>query len=276
MRILIAEDDPLLGEALSMGLREMGYRVDWVRDGPAAEHALQSEKDSLDALVLDLGLPRRDGLTILDRLRRSGSTLPVLILTARDTVKERIAGLDTGADDYVVKPFDLMEVSARLRAITRRRAGRSSPRIEYGPMVLDQASRTVTLHGESIGLSSQEMAVLAAKAPEAGVRDRDISAESSEPAPAPSGAPGRIGSEGPEGSGRRPGDVDFFGDPVNTASKLGEDLAIKAETLVTKRALEHSTLRIPETAKRMVARISDIEINYVRLPMTQVDRDGLE
>ena len=161
MRILIAEDDPLLGEALSMGLREMGYRVDWVRDGPAAEHALQSEKDSLDALVLDLGLPRRDGLTILDRLRRSGS-LPVLILTARDTVKERIAGLDTGADDYVVKPFDLMEVSARLRAITRRRAGRSSPRIEYGPMVLDQASRTVTLHGESIGLSSQEMAVLEA------------------------------------------------------------------------------------------------------------------
>jgi two-component system response regulator QseB len=162
MRILIAEDDTLLGEALSMGLRHMGYTVDWVRDGLAAEHALQSEQDSLDALILDLGLPRRDGLTILDRLRRSGSTLPVLILTARDTVEERISGLDTGADDYVVKPFDLMEVSARLRAITRRHAGRSSPRIEYGPMILDQASRVVSMHGESIGLSSQEMAVLEA------------------------------------------------------------------------------------------------------------------
>ncbi|MEJ2308107.1 MAG: response regulator [Gammaproteobacteria bacterium] len=162
MRILIAEDDPLLGEGLSMGLRQMGYTVDWVSDGLAAERALQSEEDSIDALILDLGLPKRDGLTLLDRLRRSGSSLPVLILTARDTVEERISGLDRGADDYVVKPFDLMEVSARLRAITRRREGRSSPQIEYGPLVLDQASRAVSLRGESIALSSQEMAVLEA------------------------------------------------------------------------------------------------------------------
>jgi DNA-binding response OmpR family regulator len=162
MRILLAEDDPLLGEGLSMGLRQLGYTVDWLSDGLAVERALQSEQDSLDALILDLGLPGRDGLTILHQLRRSGSTLPVLILTARDTVDERIAGLDTGGDDYVVKPFDLMEVSARLRAITRRREGRSNPQIEYGPLILDQAGRTVSLHGELIPLSPQEMAVLEA------------------------------------------------------------------------------------------------------------------
>jgi DNA-binding response OmpR family regulator len=160
MRILVAEDDTLLGKGLSMGLRQMGHTVDWVSDGLAAERALQSEQESLDALILDLGLPNRDGLAVLERLRRSGSDLPVLILTARDTVDERIKGLDKGADDYVVKPFDLMEVSARLRAISRRREGRSNPPIEYGPLTLDQASRTVTLHGGPVSLSTQETSVL--------------------------------------------------------------------------------------------------------------------
>jgi two-component system response regulator QseB len=166
MRILLAEDDPLLGEGLCTGLRRLGYTVDWVRDGIAAKHALATE--GLDALVLDLGLPQQDGLTLLRNLRKSGRDLPVLVLTARDTVDDRISGLDQGADDYMIKPFDLMEVAARLRAITRRREGRSNPVIQYGELVVDPAARTVTLSGESVNTSGNEFSVLEALLSNAG------------------------------------------------------------------------------------------------------------
>ena len=158
MRILLAEDDQQLGEGLSLGLKELGHTVDWVRDGRSVLSALDSE--SLDVLILDLGLPEVDGLTILKRLRKSERDLPVLVLTARDTIESRIEGLDLGADDYVVKPFDLMEVNARLRAITRRREGRAAPIIEHGQLALNPASREVTLEGEPVNLSSYEYAVL--------------------------------------------------------------------------------------------------------------------
>ncbi len=158
MRILLAEDDRHLGEGLTLGLRELGHTVDWVRDGSAVLHALDSE--SLDVLILDLGLPQVDGLTILKQLRKSERDLPVLVLTARDTIESRIEGLDLGADDYVVKPFDLLEVNARLRAITRRREGRATSLIEHGSLVLNPASREVLLEGEPVVLSSYEYAVL--------------------------------------------------------------------------------------------------------------------
>lgn len=158
MRILLAEDDRHLGEGLTLGLKELGHTVDWVQDGEAARQALASE--SLDALILDLGLPQVDGLTILKQLRKSAQNLPVLVLTARDTIESRIEGLDLGADDYVVKPFDLMELNARLRAITRRREGRAAPVIEHGTLTLNPASREVSLEGEPVTLSSHEYAIL--------------------------------------------------------------------------------------------------------------------
>jgi DNA-binding response OmpR family regulator len=158
MRILLAEDDEQLGEGLSFGLKELGHRVDWVQDGAAALQALNS--DSLDVLILDLGLPEVDGLTVLKQLRKQKSNLPVLVLTARDTLEARIEGLDLGADDYVIKPFDLLEVNARLRAISRRREGRSEPLIEHGDLILNPASREVSMAGQPIALSSYEYAVL--------------------------------------------------------------------------------------------------------------------
>jgi DNA-binding response OmpR family regulator len=158
MRILLAEDDRQLGEGLVLGLKELGHTVDWVQDGLAVQQALDSE--SLDALILDLGLPLIDGLTLLKQLRKNQRDLPVLVLTARDTIESRIEGLDLGADDYVVKPFDLMELDARLRAITRRREGRAAPIIEHGELTLNPASREVTLAGSPITLSTYEYAVL--------------------------------------------------------------------------------------------------------------------
>lgn len=158
MRILLAEDDLQLGEGLSLGLRELGHTVDWVRDGLSVEQALATER--LDVLILDLGLPLKDGLSILEDLRRSETDLPVLVLTARDSIEDRIEGLDLGADDYVVKPFDLLEVNARLRAISRRREGRAAPIIEHGNLRLNPASREVTLDGKPVVLSSYEYAVL--------------------------------------------------------------------------------------------------------------------
>ncbi|MCU7815584.1 MAG: response regulator transcription factor [Candidatus Thiodiazotropha sp. (ex Lucinoma kastoroae)] len=158
MRILLAEDDRHLGEGLTLGLKQLGHTVDWVLDGVAAEQALSTE--NLDALILDLGLPRQDGLYVLQKIRKEGMDLPVLILTARDTVENRIQGLDLGADDYVVKPFDLLEVNARLRAITRRREGRSAPVINYADLELDPAARSLTKAGEEIKLGANEFAVL--------------------------------------------------------------------------------------------------------------------
>jgi DNA-binding response OmpR family regulator len=158
MRIFLAEDDPQLGEGLSLGLRELGHTVDWVRDGLSAQQA--SDTENLDALILDLGLPGKDGLEVLKHIRSAEKSIPVLVLTARDSVENRIEGLDLGADDYVVKPFDLLEVDARLRAISRRREGRAEPLIVYGDLTLNPASREVTKAGEPVILSSHEYAVL--------------------------------------------------------------------------------------------------------------------
>ncbi|MET0026195.1 MAG: response regulator [Candidatus Thiodiazotropha sp.] len=158
MRILLVEDDCHLGEGICLGLKELGHTVDWVQDGTAAAQALQTE--NLDALLLDLGLPKKDGLNLLRELRQDKVDLPVLILTARDTIEDRIQGLDMGADDYVVKPFDLLEVNARLRAITRRREGRSEPLINFADLVLDPAARRLTKGGEEVSLGANEFAVL--------------------------------------------------------------------------------------------------------------------
>ena len=160
MRLLLVEDDNLLGTALRTGLEQSGYTVDWLRDGRQAATALESEEP--DLLVLDLGLPGYDGLALLRELRAHGSVLPVLILTARDAVEDRVAGLDAGADDYLVKPFDLDELLARLRAIARRRGGRASPTIRHGDLTFDPAARVVTVAGEEVKLPAKAMAILEA------------------------------------------------------------------------------------------------------------------
>ncbi len=160
MRVLLVEDDALLGSAVQAGLEQSGYTVDWLRDGRMAADSLRTEQP--DVLVLDLGLPGKDGLTVLKELRAQHSLLPVLILTARDTVEDRIAGLDIGADDYLVKPFDLGELTARLRAISRRSGGRASPVIEHGDLVFDPAARSVTVDGETVALSAKALAILEA------------------------------------------------------------------------------------------------------------------
>jgi len=138
MRLLLAEDDAMIGAAVRDRLHGQGFAVDWVRDGRAADAALAG--DVYDLLLLDLGLPGREGLAVLKALRGRGSTLPVVIVTARDAVDDRVAGLDAGADDYVVKPFDLKELEARLRAVLRRRAGSASSVIEHGRLSLDLAA----------------------------------------------------------------------------------------------------------------------------------------
>lgn len=158
MRILLAEDDPQLGDGLTVGLRQDGYAVDWVKDGIAADLALKSE--SFDLLVLDLGLPRLAGMEVLARLRGRGQSLPVLILTARDATGDKIAGLDGGADDYVVKPIDLDELAARVRALARRTAGRAAPLLQHGDLVLDPAAHQVTRAGMPVELSGREFSLL--------------------------------------------------------------------------------------------------------------------
>lgn len=158
MRILLAEDDPQLGDGLTVGLRQDGYAVDWVKDGVAADLALASE--DFDLLVLDLGLPRLSGMEVLARLRGRGTALPVLILTARDATGDKIAGLDAGADDYLVKPVDLDELAARVRALARRGAGRARPLLTIGTLSLDPATHQVTLDGATVELSQREYALL--------------------------------------------------------------------------------------------------------------------
>lgn len=158
MRLLIAEDDPQLGDGLTVGLRQDGYAVDWVKDGVAADLALNSE--SYDLLVLDLGLPRLAGMEVLARLRERGQALPVLVLTARDATGDKIAGLDGGADDYLVKPIGLAELAARVRALARRAAGRAAPLLRHGELVLDPAGRQVTLAGIPVELSARELSLL--------------------------------------------------------------------------------------------------------------------
>jgi two-component system OmpR family response regulator/two-component system response regulator QseB len=158
MRILLAEDDTLLGDGLRAGLRQLGFSVDWVRDGAAAERELRAQPYA--AAVLDLGLPLMDGLDVLAAVRRAGVTLPVLVLTARDAVPDRIKGLDLGADDYVVKPVDLDELAARLRALVRRAHGQPQEMLQAGTVQLDPAGRCVTRSGEPVALSVREFDLL--------------------------------------------------------------------------------------------------------------------
>jgi two-component system, OmpR family, response regulator QseB len=166
MRALVIEDDPMIGRAVMAGLEEGGYTVDWVRDGEEAEMALSHRV--YDLALLDLGLPRRDGLEILKGLRRAGSSLPVVVITARDAVADRVAGLDHGADDYLVKPFDLDELLARARAVIRRKQGRSSPEIACGALTVDPVKRLVSFRGDPVELSAREFAVLEALMKEPG------------------------------------------------------------------------------------------------------------
>jgi DNA-binding response OmpR family regulator len=158
MRALLVEDDALLGDGLRAGLRQAGFEVDWVRDGADAAHAAETE--SFAAIVLDLGLPTMDGLAVLRRLRARGSKTPILILTARDAVHDRVTGLDAGADDYVVKPVDLAELAARLRALVRRARGEAAPALRRGDLELDPAAHRVVFRGRAVDLSAREFALL--------------------------------------------------------------------------------------------------------------------
>ena len=158
MRILVVEDDPLLGDALQAGLRQRAFDAEWVKDGVAAELALRA--GGFAAVVLDLGLPRLDGIGLLRKERAKGTRTPVLILTARDAVEDRIRGLDTGADDYVVKPVDLDELAARLRALVRRSTGEAAPALHVGELHLDPAAHTVTYHGKPVELQAREFNLL--------------------------------------------------------------------------------------------------------------------
>ena len=158
MRLLLVEDDAMIGESAHLGLSQDGYAVDWVRDGRAAELALATE--TYDLMLLDLGLPKKDGLQVLRTLRASGNDVPVLIMTARDAVSDRVAGLDAGADDYLVKPFDLDELAARIRALIRRRSGRIEPSLCHGGLCLNPARHEVTLDGKFVHLSAREQSIL--------------------------------------------------------------------------------------------------------------------
>jgi len=158
MRILVVEDDPLLGDGIQAGLAQAGFGVDWVKDGVAGEVALKTGSHA--AVVLDLGLPRLGGLDLLRRMRSGGDKTPVLVLTARDAIEDRIKGLDSGADDYVVKPFDLHELAARLRALIRRSAGQAAPLLHVGELELDPAARRVAFKGNPVELPAREYALL--------------------------------------------------------------------------------------------------------------------
>jgi DNA-binding response OmpR family regulator len=166
MRVLIVEDDPQLGDGLLQGLRTAGFIADWVRDGAEAERALLAEP--FDALVLDLGLPKMQGTEVLRRLRNRGNRIPVIILTAREALEDRVAGLDNGADDYLVKPVALAELAARLRALARRASGEASPMLIVGDLAIDPAAHRVTWRGEAVDMPPREYTVLEALARNAG------------------------------------------------------------------------------------------------------------
>ena len=158
MRILLVEDDRMIGEAVSVALKDAAYAVDWVQDGAAAAGALESGEHQ--AVLLDLGLPRRDGLEVLRRLRAAGSRLPVIVITARDGVEDRIKGLDLGADDYLVKPFDVNELLARLRAVIRRQGGQAAPVLTNGVVSLDPATHEARRGDTVCALSAREFSLL--------------------------------------------------------------------------------------------------------------------
>jgi DNA-binding response OmpR family regulator len=156
----LVEDDAMIAQGLQTALRAAGFAVDWMRDGESAAAALRTP--AFDLVLLDLGLARRDGLDVLRELRRRGDATPVIVLTARDDIRDRVAGLDAGADDYIVKPFDLDEVTARMRSVLRRAAGRGDPAIQHGELRLDPVTRTVERAGAPVNLSAHEYAVLEA------------------------------------------------------------------------------------------------------------------
>lgn len=158
MRVLLVEDDALLGDGLRAGLRQQGFEVDWVRDGDAAERELRGQPYS--AAVLDLGLPRRDGIDVLRSVRGAGVSVPVLVLTARDAIPDRVTALDFGADDYVIKPIDLDELAARLRALVRRSYGKAEAKLRVGDVELDPAARRVTLSEQDVVLGMREFDLL--------------------------------------------------------------------------------------------------------------------
>lgn len=160
MKILLVEDDAMIGKAVRQGLLNAGFSVDWVQDGRAAELSLAH--DVYNLAVLDLGLPHKDGIAILQAARARGNNIPVLIATARDAVADRIAGLNAGADDYVVKPFDMDELVARIRALLRRHAGSGSPLVTYGAICFDTIRKTVSLRGAAVELSAREIGILEA------------------------------------------------------------------------------------------------------------------
>jgi len=160
MRLLLVEDDRMIGESVQKGLRQDGFSVDWVQDGGSAELALETER--YDCVLLDLGLPKKDGLDVLRGMRGKRDAAPVVVITARDAVPDRIKGLDSGADDYLVKPFDLDELAARVRAVVRRREGRAEPVIEHFGLVLRPATHEATYRNEPLSLSAREFAVLEA------------------------------------------------------------------------------------------------------------------
>lgn len=158
MRVLLVEDDALLGDGIRAGLKQAGFAVDWARDGHAGQLALETEEYAL--LVLDIGLPKLTGMELLKWLRARESKLPVLILTARDTVPDRVGGLDAGADDYLIKPFDLDELIARLRALLRRSGGQATPQLQHGNITLDPAGHQVYKDGQAVELSAREFTLL--------------------------------------------------------------------------------------------------------------------
>lgn len=158
MRLLLVEDDELLGDAVKTGLTQFGYVVDWLKDGEAARGALRSE--SFELIILDLGLPKLSGISLLQTMRLDGNATPVIILTARDSIESRIKGLDSGADDYIIKPFDLNELSARIRALTRRSQGRADTALQYRNITLDPAAHSVMVDQQLINVPRREFALL--------------------------------------------------------------------------------------------------------------------
>lgn len=160
MRVLLVEDDRMIGEAVEAALKDTAYAVNWVRDGQMAIEALASHR--YDIVLLDLGLPRKDGLEVLRSIRGRDDAVPVLIVTARDALEDRIAGLDAGADDYVLKPFEMAELLARMRAVARRKGGTAGPLLGNGVLSLDMATKVVTSNGQSFALSAREFALLEA------------------------------------------------------------------------------------------------------------------
>lgn len=160
MRVLLVEDDRMIGDVVSQSLKDESYAVDWVRDGQTALDTLATQV--YDLVLLDLGLPKKDGMEVLRGIRAKNNPVPVLVITARDTLNDRIRGLDSGADDYILKPFDMAELLARMRAVVRRKGGVAGPVLSNGVIALDPATREVDLNGAAVALSAREFALLMA------------------------------------------------------------------------------------------------------------------